>query len=126
MLLDAPPADASLRAVDVRAFLGAQGVADAVGQGDVVEYWKSAPYLFNFMDSYALKQAFKGTPEKDRMVSLVRKFPETFLDLERALPGFEECKVFWIEEPFAPDAIADLFAGRFFELEFEGGKFFAT
>ncbi len=84
MLLDAPPADASLHAVDVRAFLGAQGVADAVEQGDVVEYWKSAPYLFNFMDSYALKQAFKGTPEKDRMVSLVRKFPETFLDLERA------------------------------------------
>lgn len=31
----------------------------------------------------------------------------TFLDLQRALPGFEECKVYWIEEPFAPDAIAD-------------------
>lgn len=31
----------------------------------------------------------------------------TFLDLQRALPGFEECKVYWIEEPFPPDAIAD-------------------
>lgn len=31
----------------------------------------------------------------------------SYLDLERALPGFEECKVMWIEEPFAPDAIAD-------------------
>ena len=68
MLLDAPPADASLHAVDVRAFLGAQRVADAVEQGDVVEYWKSAPYLFNFMDNYALKQAFKDAPEKDKMV----------------------------------------------------------
>jgi hypothetical protein len=84
MLLDAPPADASLHAVDVRAFLGAQCVADAVEQGDVVEYWKSAPYLFNFMDNYALKQAFKDAPEKDKMVGFVRKFPETFLDLERA------------------------------------------
>ena len=84
MLLDAPPADASLHAVDVRAFLGAQRVADAVEQGDVVEYWKSAPYLFNFMDNYALKQAFKDAPEKDKMVGFVRKFPETFLDLERA------------------------------------------
>lgn len=82
MLLDAPPADAALHAVDVRAFLGAQRVADAVEQGDVVEYWKSAPYLFNFMDNYALKQAFKDAPEKDQMVSLVREFPETFLDLE--------------------------------------------
>jgi Helicase conserved C-terminal domain len=84
MLLDAPPADGSLHAADVRAFLGAQEIADAVEQGDVVEYWKSAPYLFNFMDSYALKQAFKDAPEKDQMVGLVRKFPETFLDLERA------------------------------------------
>lgn len=84
MLLDAPPADASLHAVDVRAFLGAQRVADAVEQGDVVEYWKSAPYLFNFMDNYALKQAFKDAPEKDKMVRLVREFSETFLDLERA------------------------------------------
>jgi superfamily II DNA or RNA helicase len=84
MLLDAPPADASLHAVDVRAFLGAQRVADTVEQGDVVEYWKSAPYLFNFMDKYALKQAFEDAPEKDKMVRLVREFPETFLDLERA------------------------------------------
>src|ERR1017187_5343497 len=84
MLLDAPPADASLHAVDVRAFLGAQRVADAVEEGDVVEYWKSAPYLFNFMDNYALKRAFKDAPEKDKMVGFVRKFPETFLDLDCA------------------------------------------
>jgi hypothetical protein len=84
MLLDAPPANAALHAVDVRGFLGAQRVADAVDQGDVVEYWKSAPYLFNFMDTYALKQAFKNAPEKDEMVKIVRNFPETFLDLERA------------------------------------------
>lgn len=84
MLLDASAADASLHAVDVRAFLGAQRVADTVEQGDVVEYWKSAPYLFNFMDRYALKQAFENAPEKDKMVRLVREFPETFLDLERA------------------------------------------
>lgn len=84
MLLDAPPADATLHAVDVRAFLGAQRIADAVEQGDVVEYWKSAPYLFNFMDNYALKQAFKDSPEKHKIVQFVREFPETFLDLDRA------------------------------------------
>src|SRR5208283_731333 len=84
MLLDAAPTDASLHTVDVRAFLGAQSVADEVEQGDVVEYWKSAPYLFNFMDNYALKQAFKEAPDKQQMLKLVRQFPETFLDLERA------------------------------------------
>ena len=84
MLQDAPAADASLHAVDVRAFLGAQRIADAVEQGDVVEYWKSAPYLFNFMDQYALKQAFNDTSEPQKMVGLVREFPETFLSIDRA------------------------------------------
>jgi hypothetical protein len=84
MLLEAPATNAVLHAVDVRAFLGAQRIADTVEQGDVVEYWKSAPYLFNFMDAYALKQAFKSTPEKHELVRLVREFPESFLDLERA------------------------------------------
>ena len=84
MLLDAPAASATLHAVDVRAFLGAQRIADAVKQGDVVEYWKSAPYLFNFMDTYALKQAFKSTSEKRELVDLVREFPEAFLNLDRA------------------------------------------
>lgn len=84
MLLDAAAANASLHAVDVRAFLGAQRIADTVEQGDVVEYWKSAPYLFNFMDTYALKQAFKSTAEKHELVRLVREFPEAFLDLDRA------------------------------------------
>ena len=84
MLLDAPPAEGSLRAGDVRAFLGSQRIADALEQGDVVEYWKSAPYLFNFMDNYALKRAFKEAPEQHQLVRFVRDFPETFLDLERA------------------------------------------
>ncbi|MFO0991600.1 MAG: helicase-related protein [Hyphomicrobiales bacterium] len=84
MLLDTPPANGSLYEVDVRGFLGAQRVADAVKQGDVIEYWKSAPYLFNFMDNYALKQAFRDAPDKHQMVRFVRDFPEAFLDLERA------------------------------------------
>ncbi|HUO14240.1 MAG TPA: helicase-related protein [Verrucomicrobiae bacterium] len=84
MLVDKPPADTTLHTADVRGFLGAQSVADAVDEDDVVEYWKSAPYLFNFMDAYALKRSFRNALEKDKLVKLVRKFPEAFLDLERA------------------------------------------
>jgi hypothetical protein len=83
MLQDAPPADATLHAVDVRAFLGAQRIADQMDQGDMVEYWKSAPYLFNFMDSYALKKAFNNACAESDMVRLVRDLPDAFLDLER-------------------------------------------
>jgi hypothetical protein len=77
------PANASLHALDVQTFLGAQRIADAVEQGDVVEYWKSAPYLFNFMDNYALKEAFKATDAQHDLVGLVRRLPEVFLDFER-------------------------------------------
>ena len=58
MLLDEPRGEGSLQGADIRAFLGSQRIAEALGQGDIIEYWKSAPYLFNFMDDYALKQAF--------------------------------------------------------------------
>lgn len=83
MLRDATEAAATLSAVDVRAFLGAQSIADVLDQGDTIEYWKSAPYLFNFMDTYAFKTAFRETPDKREMLELVRKFPETFLELSR-------------------------------------------
>jgi hypothetical protein len=84
MLQDSLPPDASLHTVDVRAFLGAQRIADSIEQGDLVEYWKSSPYLFNFMDSYALKDAFKNAADTNEIVKFVREFPHTFLDLEKA------------------------------------------
>jgi len=35
-----------------------QEVADIAEHGDTLEYWKSAPYLLNFMDDYLLKRKF--------------------------------------------------------------------
>ncbi len=81
MLQDAPPAAASLQPADVQAFLGAQRIADELEQGDMVEYWKSAPYLFNFMDAYALKTSFQANAGERDLIQLVRKHPEAFLDL---------------------------------------------
>jgi hypothetical protein len=68
MLADVQPDGAILHRTDICAFLRAQSVADAVNDRDVVEYWKSAPYLFNFMDNYALKRSFKDAPEKDTLI----------------------------------------------------------
>jgi len=84
MLWDAPVADVPLDPKDIRAFMGAQHIADALYRGEVLEYWKSAPYLFNFMDNYALKRAFQEAPEQRELVRFVRDFPEAFLDVERA------------------------------------------
>ncbi|APO52367.1 helicase [Bradyrhizobium diazoefficiens] len=84
MLIDAPSPGASLGSVDVSAFLGAQQIADVLKHGDMVEYWKSAPYLLNFMDLYALKTALENAVDNRDIIRLVRTYPETFLDLDRA------------------------------------------
>ncbi|HYK12659.1 MAG TPA: mandelate racemase/muconate lactonizing enzyme family protein [Burkholderiales bacterium] len=41
----------------------------------------------------------------DIMVDVNTRY--SFLDLQRALPALEECRVFWLEEPFTPDSVAD-------------------
>ncbi len=53
------PSSSRLEPSDVRQYLAAAGVAQALDHGEIVEYWKSAPYLLNFMDEYELKKDFR-------------------------------------------------------------------
>ena len=55
MLLEVPSAGLQLTADDVRDFVALEQIGRAVGQPQVLEYWKSAPYLLSFMDEYKLK-----------------------------------------------------------------------
>jgi L-alanine-DL-glutamate epimerase-like enolase superfamily enzyme len=41
----------------------------------------------------------------DIMVDINTRYQ--YLDLQRALPALEECRIGWLEEPFSPDAIQD-------------------
>lgn len=45
-----------LLADDIRAYCDIQRVAQALNAPDMIEYWKSAPYLLNFMDEYQFKR----------------------------------------------------------------------
>lgn len=54
---------APIDAGDVAQAVLADGVARAVGSGDVVEYWKSAPYLLSFLRDYVLDQALRKRAE---------------------------------------------------------------
>ena len=55
MLVERTTAQARLEAGDLRAYVTAERVARRLRAGGVLEYWKSAPYLLNFMESYKLK-----------------------------------------------------------------------
>ena len=55
-MLDEPKTQVTVKPDDLHAYLRLGGLADAVGHHEPTEYWKSGPYLFNFMEKYKLKE----------------------------------------------------------------------
>lgn len=76
-----------LAGADVRAWFALQEIADTLKQGDCIEYWKSAPYVLNFMDRYQLNQAFheacRSAEKGWEMHKLVSKHADSFLPFDR-------------------------------------------
>lgn len=58
MLVTVPSQGVKLESQDLQTYMALQQVSRVLGQGDTMEYWKSAPYLLNFMAGYKLKQSF--------------------------------------------------------------------
>lgn len=56
MLKEVTCPDVRVMERDIDSFLALQGLARSLDVPDVTEYWKSAPYLVNFMDEYDLKR----------------------------------------------------------------------
>lgn len=56
MLCEVPISPLPLKGEDVRAYLELQAVAGTLDAGNMVEYWKSAPYALSFMDNYDVKR----------------------------------------------------------------------
>lgn len=52
---------------DLLAYARFAGLSELVNHHDPIEYWKSSPYLFNFMEQYKLKQALDGAYEHPDM-----------------------------------------------------------
>ena len=75
MLVERQSMTPALTAADVRAYLHLQQIAEATEQPDMVSYWKSAPYLLNFMDDYDIKRKVSKICEKpDQPPEFVRAF----------------------------------------------------
>jgi hypothetical protein len=49
---------------DLQAYVVFDQVSRRLGTPDSLEYWKSAPYLLNFMESYKLKRSFRDAMKK--------------------------------------------------------------
>lgn len=64
MLKEVPSTGTRLVESDLDSFLAVQGLARSIQIPDIMEYWKSAPYLLNFMDDYDLKRKFLELSER--------------------------------------------------------------
>lgn len=76
-------AEVSLEESDVHQFIASARIARCLDQGDIVEYWKSAPYLLNFMDEYELKRALKDAAVTGGEHSLARALADAQTHLLR-------------------------------------------
>ena len=63
MLKQVPASSARLNASDLSDYLSLQEIAKVLGQAEILEYWKSSPYLLNFMEAYKIKDSFNASVE---------------------------------------------------------------
>lgn len=79
-----PSKGVTLTSRDVKDYVRLQDVADQVGAPNVVDFWKSAPYLLNFMEEYRLKQKLReqidSSQDGPALVSKLAKASEMLLD----------------------------------------------
>jgi Helicase conserved C-terminal domain len=82
MLQDVMPPAVGLARQDLVSFVGLQRVSAALDYGDTMEFWKSAPYVLNFMDDYQLKERFEtavAAGENTRLFDALARSGNTLL-----------------------------------------------
>jgi hypothetical protein len=90
---------------EVRAFVAADAVSRTVGGDNVVEYWKAAPYLLNFMDDYQLRRRFdRSLAGRGAELARVLAGTQTLLPRDRV----EAYRPIDAQHPKLRDLIADL------------------
>jgi len=86
MLREVPSAGLELTAGDVGDFLALEQIGREVRQRQVLEYWKSAPYLLSFMDDYKFK-----TEVKARLATSAENgFAQLVTEIQRVSLSWEE------------------------------------
>ena len=73
MLADRASHGVELTERDLGDYTTLNAVSRLLDSGNVLEYWKSAPYLLNFMDDYKLKRAFRDLLLDPRSLAAVSR-----------------------------------------------------
>ncbi|MDZ7790322.1 MAG: hypothetical protein U5L08_07515 [Xanthomonadales bacterium] len=73
MLMEVPDSQPALSRTDAGRYLALQRMVRSVNGPDMIEYWKSAPYLLNFMDEYKVKHLVRDALKVGGNESLARE-----------------------------------------------------
>ncbi len=82
MLQRIPVEHLSLESSDLRGYVTTRHLSHRLGAGDPIEYWKSAPYLLNYMEGYKLKAAVESalaSNDKANLPELLREMTDSGL-----------------------------------------------
>ena len=90
-MLREPEVRLSLKPADVRQYLAADALFEAVGDRDPMPFWKSAPYLVHFMRGYKLNERLDETLElsPSKVAVVLRSHRNSFLSAETLLQWSE-------------------------------------
>ena len=116
MLVEVPQNRVTVAESDLESYLAAARIARTVEHHDVVEYWKSSPYLMNFMDEYQLKEAFKealsNKTARSELTAIFNSHPMSLIDWN-AVERFSEVDP---QNPRMRALIAELIDGGLWKL----------
>ena len=85
MLREVPSTRVELTAEDVSDFLALEKIGRHVEQPQILEYWKSAPYVLSFMDGYRLKTEVANrlpASSEDGLAQILTESPRVSLSWE--------------------------------------------
>lgn len=74
------PMTLTVEPADLRQAVTVERISRMLGTGGAIEYWKSAPYLLNFMRDYALKRAVEKQAADPDLLAVLSDFPDTQLN----------------------------------------------
>lgn len=82
------PVPVQLAPEDLMEFRSIDRLSSSVGSGDPIEYWRSSPYLLNFMKDYELKRRLADRKNERVFVDALEKHPSYRTLRKRSLANY--------------------------------------